>query len=139
MKAAQEGFALIAAIVLVAVLAALAGFVASMVGGQSAGAQLERLSQTVERAAQSGVEWGGHRVMRSMPLAVCPAAVVLPALAAYPGVSIAVSCTATVTSEPPIAGPGAVTVYRVTATATYGLTPANADYVQRTRVARFSR
>jgi hypothetical protein len=32
-----------------------------------------------------------------------------------------------------------VTVYRVTATATYGLTPANADYVQRTRVARFSR
>lgn len=139
MKAGQEGFALIAAIVLVTVLAALVGFVASMVGGQSAGAQLERASQSVERAAQTGLEWGGHRVMRSSPAAVCPASAVLPAHPAYPGVSVVVTCAATPTTEPLVPGPGAVTVYRVTATATYGLAPADADYVERTRVAVFSR
>lgn len=138
MKAAQDGFALIAAIVLVAVLAALAGFVASMVGGQSAGAQLERMSQVVERAAQTGVEWGGYRVMRS-PAAVCPASTILPAVPAYPGVRVTVSCTSTATSEPLIPGPGTVTVYQVTATATYGPAPANADYVERGRMAIYSR
>lgn len=139
MKASQDGFALVAAIVLVAVLAALAGFVASMIGGQSAGAQLERMSRIAERAAQTGVEWGGFRVVRSSPAAVCPASAALPPLAAYPGVSVAVTCTAFATSEPRIPGPGMVTVYQVSATASYGLVPANADYVQRTRMAIYSR
>jgi hypothetical protein len=61
MRQPQRGFALIAAIVLVVVLAALAGFVATMVGGQTASQQLERTTIMVEAAAQTGVEWGRNR------------------------------------------------------------------------------
>lgn len=139
MRAPQDGFALIAAIVLVAVLAALAGFVASMVSGQSAGTQLERMTQVVERAAQTGVEWGGYRVMRSSPVALCAASTLLPAMLAYPGVSVAVTCAPSATTEPIIPGPGLITVYQVTATATYSMAPANPDYVERVRTATFSR
>ena len=61
MRQPQRGFALIAAIVMVVVLAALAGFVATMVGGQTASQQLERTTFMVGAAAQTGVEWGRNR------------------------------------------------------------------------------
>lgn len=135
----QGGFALVAAIILVTVLAALAAFVTSMVSAQSAGGQLERSSRVVDLAAETGLEWGAHRVMRSVPAAVCPAATVLPALPAYPGVRITVTCTATPTTEPALPGPGMVTVYAVTATATVGGTPPGPDYAERVRSGLFSR
>lgn len=135
----QGGFALIAAIILVTALAALAAFVTSMVSAQSAGGQLERAGQVVDLAAQTGLEWGAHRVMRSVPAAVCPPSTVLPALAAYPGVRITVTCTATPTSEPVLPGPGTITVYAITATATAGGTPPAPDYAERVRSGLFSR
>ncbi|MDP1928483.1 MAG: hypothetical protein Q8K62_08240 [Thiobacillus sp.] len=61
MRRPQRGFALIAAIVMIVVLAAMAGFVAMMVGGQSASQQLERTAFMVEAAAQTGLEWGRNQ------------------------------------------------------------------------------
>lgn len=127
MKRSQRGFALIAAIVLVVVLAALAGFVASMVSGQSASQQLERMSGVADRAAQTGLEWGAYQVLRRSP-GVCPFVPPPPPLAlpgSPAGMSVAVSCA-------PVAGPA----YRITATAIYGV-PASPDYVERSKTAVF--
>ena len=44
-------------------LAAMAGFVATMVGGQSTNQQLERMSQVADLAAQAGLEWGAYQVL----------------------------------------------------------------------------
>lgn len=141
LKRTQQGFALIAAIVLVVVLAAMAGFVASMVGGQSAGQQLERMSGVVDAAAQTGVEWGAYQVMRVPPppaaAPACPAGSTVPPgvlLPPLPGSLGAVAVTVTCAS-----GPGTVTVYQITARATFGANPANPDYVERTKTAVFSR
>lgn len=134
MKRAQQGFALVAAIVMVVVLAALAGFVASMVGGQSAAQQLERMSQVADMAAQTGVEWGAYRVLRPLAAPACPA----PTTLALPGslsvVAVRVTCTRVNTTE---AG-GPVSVYRITATATQGVLN-SPDYVERVKTAVFSR
>ncbi len=134
----QQGFALIAAIVLVGVLAGLAAFAASMLGTQGALGQLERSGRVVDLAARSGLEWGAHRVMRAA-VPACTPLTVLPALAAYPGVRITVACAATPTTEPLLPGPGTVTVYRITATATIGTGPASPDYAERAHVGLFSR
>lgn len=137
---AQQGFALIAAIVLIVVLAAMAGFVASMVGGQSAGQQLERMSGVAEMAAQTGVEWGAYRVLNPVAVPPCPpGSTVAPgALVTLPGslsvVSLRVQCayvSAALTGE--------ADVYQITATATFGGAPTSPDYVERTKTAVFSR
>jgi len=127
LKRTQEGFALIAAIVLIVVLAAMAGFVATMVGGQSANQQLERMSQVADLAAQAGLEWGAYQVLRQSP-GVCPFVHVPPPLVlpgSLAGMSVTVSCL-------PV-GP----VYRVTAIARFGVNPANPDYVERIKTADF--
>jgi MSHA biogenesis protein MshP len=134
MKRAQQGFALVAAIVMVVVLAALAGFVASMVGGQSASQQLERMSQVVDMAAQTGVEWGAYRVLRPLAAPACPAATTLALPGSLSVVAVRVTCTRVNTTE---AG-GPVAVYRITATATQGVLN-SPDYVERVKTAVFSR
>lgn len=138
MRQRQQGFALVAAIALVVVLAALAGFVASLTGAQSADGQLSRSAQRVERAAQSGLEWGAYQVMRQAVPVCNPAATLLP-LAAYPNVSVQVTCQSAPTSEPRASGPGNVVVYRIMATATTGGIPASPDYAEHQRTAVFSR
>lgn len=133
----QQGFALIAAIVLIVVLAAMAGFVASMVGGQSADQQLERMSGVADMAAQTGVEWGAYQALQ---VASCVPSTTLPALPGSLGaMTVTVTCTSSLTTEPLVPGPGTVTVYRITATAITGLNPASPDYVERTKTAVFSR
>lgn len=132
LKRTQQGFALIAAIVLIVVLAAMAGFVASMVSGQSAGQQLERMSGVAERAAQTGVEWGAYQVLRQAP-GICP---LVPAVTSFTSVTlpgIPVGMTVTVSCVP-VAGPAP---YRITATAFYGVNPTNPDYVERSKTADF--
>lgn len=94
MKQPQHGFALIAAIVLIVVLAAMAGFVATMVGGQSASQQLERTSYVVEAAAQTGLEWGrNQRLAGVLNCALSPTfTLASPSLS---GIQILVTCNAT--------------------------------------------
>ncbi|MDP1926624.1 MAG: hypothetical protein Q8K57_17780 [Thiobacillus sp.] len=124
LKRTQQGFALIAAIVLIVVLAAMAGFVASMVGGQSANQQLERMSQVADLAAQAGLEWGAYQVLRNANCVAPDTAFIPPPNTSLSVMTaIRVSCTA----GPP---------HRITATATFGV-PASPDYVERTKTADF--
>ena len=136
MKAQQQGFALVAAIILVVILAALSAFVASMVSGQSANQQLERMSRVTDLAAQAGLEWGAYQVLRvplpPLPGQPCFLNTTLPP-GTFPGslgtVSVLVRCG---TGSP-------VMIYRITATATYGGVPASPDFVQRQKTAIFTR
>lgn len=125
LKRTQQGFALIAAIVLIVVLAAMAGFVASMVGGQSANQQLERMSQVADLAAQAGLEWGAYQVLRNANC-VAPNTAFIPP----PNTSLSVMTAIRVSCTP--GGPP----HRITATATFGV-PASPDYVDRTKTADF--
>ena len=141
MRAQQQGFALVAAIILVVILAALSAFVASMVGGQSANQQLERMTRVTDLAARAGLEWGAYQVMRS---ATAPPSLALPScpntipgaprtLPTLPG-SLAV-VTVTVTCTTPSPG----STYQITATAKSGGTPDQPDYVERQKTAIFVR
>jgi Tfp pilus assembly protein PilX len=115
MRQPQRGFALIAAIVLIVVLAALAGFVASMVGGQSASQQLERTTFMVEAAAQTGVEWGKNR--RSAGVLNCAASPSFTlASVSLNGIQIVVTCGV---------------ANKISSTATFGVV-SSPDFVERT-------
>lgn len=134
MKTCQKGFALVAAIALIVVLAALAGFVATLVNTQTANQSLDYLSRVTNIAAQAGLEWGAWQVMQNPPVPFaapsCPAATTLTlpgSLASYP---VNVNCTRTTS--------GTTSVYLITATATHNSLN-NPDYVERTKTAVFSR
>ncbi|MEQ1593399.1 MAG: hypothetical protein ABL877_13430 [Thiobacillus sp.] len=147
MKHTQQGFALIAAIILVVILAGLSAFVASMVSGQSANQQLERMTRVADLAAQAGLEWGAYQVKKVSPpppTAVLPCPTVAPVvLIPLPGslsaMTVNVTCTPSPTLVPRLLPDiGMVTNYQITSTATYGAI-ASPDYVERTKAAVFSR
>jgi MSHA biogenesis protein MshP len=120
----QQGFALIAAIVLIVILAAMAGFVATMTGGQSANQQLERMSRVADLAAQAGMEWGAFQVLRNANCVPVNTVFTPPPNTSLSVMTVRVSCTP---GGPP---------HRITATATFGV-PASPDYVERTKTADF--
>ncbi|MCA1924673.1 MAG: hypothetical protein LDL16_00150 [Thiobacillus sp.] len=120
----QQGFALVAAIVLIVALAAMAGFVATMTGGQSATQQLEFAATRVDLAAQAGLEWGAYRVLQQGVCVPANTPFTPPAGTTLAGVAVAVSCTP---GGPP---------HRITARAWIGA-PASPDYVERVKIADF--
>lgn len=120
----QRGFALIAAIVLIVVLAAMAGFVATMTGGQSASQQLEYTASRVDLAAQAGLEWGAYRILRQGVCVPAGTPFAPPAGTSLSGITVQVSCTP---GGPP---------HRITARAWIGV-PASPDYVERVKIADF--
>jgi MSHA biogenesis protein MshP len=124
LKQAQQGFALIAAIVLIVVLAAMAGFVATMVGGQSANQQLERMTQVADLAAQAGLEWGAYQALKNSNCVAANTPFTPPPNTSLSVMTVRVSCTP---GGPP---------YRISAIATFGV-PANTDYVERSKTADF--
>lgn len=124
MKCHQRGFALIAAIVLIVVLAAMAGFVATMVGGQSANQQLERMSQVADLAAQAGLEWGAYQALKNANCVAANTPFTPPPNTSLSVMTVRVSCTP---GGPP---------HLITARATFGV-PASPDYVERTKTAFF--
>ncbi len=136
MKAQQHGFALVAAIILVVILAALSGFVVSMVDGQSANQQLERMSRVTDLAAQAGLEWGAYQVLRPSPPVCTPSTFLGPGT--FPGTLGVVSVTVTCVT-PAIFPPPPITIYQITATAKYGGTSDKPDFVQRQKTAIFVR
>ena len=124
LKHTQQGFALIAAIVMIVVLAAMAGFVATMLGGQSANQQLERMSQVADLAAQAGMEWGAYQALKNANCVPANTPFLPPLNTTMSVMTVKVGCTP---GGPP---------YRITATATYGV-PASPDYVERSKTADF--
>lgn len=61
---AQRGFSLISAIFIVLILAALAGYAASIVTNQSHASALDVLGSRALAAARSGAEWGAYQSLR---------------------------------------------------------------------------
>lgn len=127
MKRAQQGFALIAAIILVVLLAALAAFVASMVSGQGANQNLERMSRTADLAAQAGLEWGAYQALKAsscLPVSL-PANTLPGVLAPF---KVDVTCTLT----------GGPSPYLIVATAKLnGAMAGSPDYVERKKSGYF--
>ena len=132
MRLQQRGFALIAAIILVVLLAALSAFVASMVSGQSANQQLERMSRQTDLAARAGLEWGAYQVLQVPPppaaAPVCFSTTTLILPGSLSMISVTVSCFTP-----------ASTIYQITATANVGAAPTNPNYVERQKSAVYFR
>jgi type II secretory pathway pseudopilin PulG len=125
MKHSQQGFALIAAIILVVILAGLSAFVASMVSGQSANQQLERMTRVADLAAQAGLEWGAYRAVQQ---SICAPTTTLP-VNTLPGALAAMTVTVTCSGASP---------YSITSTAKVNGVPiTNPDYVERTKSGSF--
>jgi hypothetical protein len=91
-------------------------------------------------AAQTGIEWGAYKVLRSLPVASCVLSTTLPALpGSLRAMTVTVTCKSSPTTEPLVPGPGTVTLYQITARAIAGGNPTSPDYVERSRTAVFSR
>jgi len=94
---AQRGFSLISAIFIVLILAALAGYAASVAINQSHASALDALGARALAAARSGAEWGAYQSLR---LNSCAASTTL----SFTGtpldpISVAVSCIRTTSNE----------------------------------------
>ncbi len=130
----ERGFALVAAVFIVVVLALL-GIMMVTIGGM----QRSTVSAAVQgarayHAARAGVEWGIHQALNTAPGTMCgldPATITTgpfsPAVAGLNGFSVSVVCTYTEHREGPAPN---YNVYVVTSTATTG-TFGDTDYVSR--------
>lgn len=119
----QAGVSLISAIFLLVLFAALAGLFAVLgTGGQATSAQ-NIMGSKAAHGAQTGAEWGMFQLDpngEGIGLPDCFAASTLPALAEFPGMTIAVNCTA---FGPFTEGGRQIRLYRITATAGNGAAP----------------
>lgn len=107
----QRGVSIVTAIFLIVILAGLAGFAARLFSVQQQSSGLDVQGSQAYAAAQSGIDWGAYRALRS---GACSATtnLAMPAgpLAPY---TVTVGCGSTAHTE---AG-NPVTLYRLTATA----------------------
>jgi len=119
----QAGVSLISAVFLLVLFAALAGLFAVLgTGGQTTSTQ-NIMGSKAAHAAQVGVEWGMFQLDpngEGIGLPDCFAASTLPALAEFPGMTIAVNCTV---FGPYTEGGRQIRLYRITATAGNGAQP----------------
>ena len=129
----SAGFALVAAIFLLTVLAALGAFIVSISTSQQLGSALDVEGERAYQAARSGIEWGVYQVQATPaynfsygtpPVAVgsanpnsrvCPAS---PTSFAFPAAATTLSAfTVTVQCTAYPDGSGGPTVYQIIATA----------------------
>jgi MSHA biogenesis protein MshP len=106
----QSGFAAIAAIFLVVVLAALGGFMVSISNSQQISSAQDVMGTRAYWSARAGLEWG---IAGANALSVCPAS---PTVLTIDGFSVSVTCGANTFSE---AGK-TVTILNVNAVASSG-------------------
>jgi MSHA biogenesis protein MshP len=103
----QHGFAAVAAIFLIVVLAALGGFLVSISNTQQLTSGQDIVGLRAYWAAKAGIEYGVGTVIST---SACPAS---PALLGIGGYSVCVSCSASAYAE----GGSTVTIYRLTSDA----------------------
>lgn len=108
----QRGFAIIAAIFLVVVLAALGAVMVTFSTVQQTTSALDLQGTRAYHAAKTGIEWGAYQALRN---GGCSGATISPG-GTLAGFSVAVACTQYVTTE---AG-NTVMLTQITATATQG-------------------
>lgn len=123
-RTAQYGFAAVAAIFLVVVLAAFGSFMVSFSNTQQLNATQDLQGSQAYWAARGGLEWGIPTVMSTPALCVTPMASPPTPL---DGFTISVDCVANAYTE----GIATVTVMRLTATARRGGVAGNVGYVER--------
>lgn len=109
-KHRQRGFAAIAAIFLVVLLAALGGFMVTLSNTQQLNAVQDLQGSRAYWAARAGVSWGVAKVIATP--ATCPSG----APASIDGFALALTCSRTVYTD----GASSVVLYRFTAIASVG-------------------
>ena len=140
-RRAQQGFAIVAAIFLVVVLAALGAFMVTFSTVQHTTTAQDLQGVRAYQAARAGTEWGAFQILRNPAasfVTACqtmPVPQVLPALApTLANFTVTVGCTATQHDEGSrtAAGvpPNPLRVYRVTSTATSGVV-GQTGYIER--------
>lgn len=103
------GFAIVAAIFILVVLAALGAFILRISSSQQIGSALDVQSARAYQAARAGIEWGAYNQLQS---GVCaPATSFVPTAATLSGFTITVTCAATADAS------GGPTIYALTSTA----------------------
>jgi MSHA biogenesis protein MshP len=117
----QSGFAAIAAIFLIVVLAALGAFMVTMSNTQQLTSTQDLQGTRAYWAARAGLEWG---VNRTFITNACPAA--SSALGAIQGFSVTVTCTVAAYSDAGLT----TNLFRITSVASTG-TPGGIGYVER--------
>ncbi len=121
---AQGGFALVAAIFLLLVLATAGVYAVRMQGVQQATTVLALQGARAYHAARSGLEWGIYRAVNGS----CAASSAVPvAGTGLTGFTVTLTCQASQHREG-VSPPS--TIYRLVATAEYG-SPGGADHVSR--------
>lgn len=123
-RPAQHGFAAIAAIFLVVLLAALGAFMVGFSNTQQLNSAQDLQGSQAYWAARGGLEWGIPTVMATPALCVSPMASPPTPL---DGFTVSVDCVANAYTE----GMATVTIMRLTATARRGGVAGNVGYVER--------
>jgi MSHA biogenesis protein MshP len=120
----QRGFALVAALFLLVVLAILGAYAVRLNMSQQGSTDLDLASARAEAAVQTGIQYAAARVLTS---GNCPAVLALP-----DGFNISLNCD---DKETLVANEPTVTVFLVTATASRGQY-GSPDFVSRQRTVR---
>ena len=114
-NAAQRGFALISAVVLVVVFALLGTAIVSLSNTQQLSSARDLFGSRAYFAAKAGIEWGAYQVLQA---GSCNASSTLPALGgSAAGFTVTVACTR---SGPFDEAGNSVLVYQITSTASSG-------------------
>jgi MSHA biogenesis protein MshP len=114
----SRGFALIAAIAILVVLAALGAFIVSVTGLRDQGQALDILGSRALSAARAGIEWNMHKIHvleTASPTSFysCPAATNMTFGGALSAITVTVSCSMVAPTE----NGDTVRVYQITSTA----------------------
>ena len=120
----QRGFAAVAAVFLVVVLAAFGAFMVSFSNTQQLNSTQDMQGSRAYWAARGGLEWGLSTVTTTPALCVTPMASPPTPL---DGFTIGVDCVSNAYTE----GSLTVTIMRLTATARMGAAAGNVGYVER--------
>ena len=118
----QRGFAAIAAVFLLVVLAGLGAFMLTFSNTQQLTSAQDVQGARAYWAARAGLEWGLSSVMANP--AACPAP---PAAFAIEGFTIGFTCARQTYNE----GGGTVIIFRLGATASQGAAVGAANYIER--------
>ncbi|HUW29962.1 MAG TPA: hypothetical protein VMV97_15315 [Sulfuriferula sp.] len=121
---AQRGFAIVAAIFLVVVLAALGAFMLTFSSVQHITSAQDIQGARAYQAARTGIEWGAYQVLQKSS---CTPSTSLTPGGTQAGFSVTVQCNSFPSTTE---GGNVVAMYQITSTASQG-TLGSATYVER--------
>ena len=126
--AMQRGFAIVAAIFLLLLMAALGALMVTLSGTSNVTSAQDIQGVRAYQAARAGLEWGIYRAMIPAAPGLCAATATLPALADnLAPFAVTVTCASTTVAD----GANTVVLYDISSTATLGTAVGSANYVER--------